>query len=88
MKKIKKCCKSYNGMLDITNSCIFCKTFIKKQTRNSKLLEDFNEYCVENSELRFWQALVNWAGFNISKVEENKGKINYTDVFYFEEKNK
>lgn len=30
VKKGKKCCKNYNGMLDITNSCIFCKTYIPK----------------------------------------------------------
>lgn len=25
----KKCCKLYNRTLDITHSCIFCKTYIK-----------------------------------------------------------
>lgn len=28
--KETKCCKNYNGTLDITNSCIFCKTYLPK----------------------------------------------------------
>jgi len=34
-----KCCESYNGMKDITNSCIFCKTYISRNT--DKRLEEF-----------------------------------------------
>jgi hypothetical protein len=30
MKK-EKCCESYNGTLDITNSCIFCKSYIPNE---------------------------------------------------------
>ena len=26
----QQCCDRYNGTLDITNSCIFCKTYIKR----------------------------------------------------------
>ena len=30
----KKCCEHCNGMKDITNSCIFCKTYIPRNTEN------------------------------------------------------
>jgi len=26
-KEMKKCCENYNGTLDVTNSCIFCKEY-------------------------------------------------------------
>ena len=37
----KKCCEHYNGKKDITNSCIFCKTYIPRNTE--KRLEEFGE---------------------------------------------
>jgi len=40
----KQCCESYNGMKDITNSCIFCKTYIPTYTE--KRLEEFDEKMV------------------------------------------
>ena len=30
----KQCCESYNGVKDTTNSCIFCKTYIPRNTEN------------------------------------------------------
>lgn len=32
------------------------------ETRNSKLLRSFTNYCVTHPDLRFWQALLNWSG--------------------------
>ena len=36
----KKCCEHYNGTKDITNSCIFCKTYIPRNT--DKRLKEFD----------------------------------------------
>ena len=33
-------------------------------SRNKLVREDFVRYCVEHPELRFWQALRDWAGYN------------------------
>lgn len=30
--------------------------------KNAETLADFTQYCQENPELRFWQALRNWSG--------------------------
>lgn len=51
-------------------------------SKNQKQLSSFVEYCLEHPELRFWQALINWAGFNISRVDVNKNKVEYKDLFY------
>lgn len=32
-KMKKKCCKDYKGDVDITNSCIFCKTYLGEKTK-------------------------------------------------------
>jgi len=32
-----KCCEHYNGTKDITNSCIFCKTYIPRNTEKIEL---------------------------------------------------
>ena len=34
------------------------------ETRNSKQLKSFVEYCENNPEQRFWQALRNWSGYS------------------------
>lgn len=47
---------------------------------NQELLESFVEYCLENPELRFWQALVNWSGKE-SVYEYTKNK-ELKDLFY------
>lgn len=36
-----RCCENYNGTLDITNSCIFCKTFIGNT--NNRIREEFEK---------------------------------------------
>lgn len=51
-------------------------------SKNEKLLKSFTNYCKANPKLRFWQALINWAGFDISKVTISDGKITYKDLFY------
>ena len=34
------------------------------ENKNKAVLEDFVRYCAKNPELRFWQALRNWSGYN------------------------
>lgn len=41
-----------------------------KPTRNSELLASFVEYCTLHPDLRFWQALRNWAGINFVLASE------------------
>ena len=36
----KKCCEHYNGKKDMTNSCIFCKTYIPRNTDKILSIED------------------------------------------------
>lgn len=65
-----------------------------KYTRNSELLESFSKYCIQNPELRFWQALVSWAGVNfilfsdapVCELISPQGKI-VLDTFHMEKKN-
>ncbi len=63
--------------------------------RSEKLLSDFLKYCVDNPELRFWQALRNWSGANfiylsnmeLSQIGEVPKGLKIEDTFYFEHKN-
>lgn len=66
------------------------------ENRNEKLLKDFSEYCEQNPEQRFWQALRNWSGGGfILKSDEPtfnfpgdwKGIDLPKDTFYWEGKN-
>ncbi len=41
-----------------------------KETRNSTVLASFVAYCKANPELRFWQALRNWVGYNFIWVSD------------------
>jgi hypothetical protein len=50
--------------------------------KSSKELLSLQKYLIKNPEQRFWQGLVNWAGFNIYKGETNKNKTSYEDLFY------
>lgn len=72
---------------------------MKKPNRNSKILEDFVNYCFTHGNERFWQALRNWSGFAFVGVVPTekinfkaltmKGKFhNAIDTFYFEAKDK
>lgn len=51
------------------------------------LLDDFTEYCRDNPDLRFWQALRNWSGQNFimsSRTREGEG---LKDTFYWQARN-
>ena len=50
--------------------------------KSSKELLSLQKYLIKNPEQRFWQGLVNWAGFNIYKGVTNKNKTSYEDLFY------
>jgi hypothetical protein len=50
--------------------------------KSSKELLSLQKYLIKHPELRFWQGLINWAGFNIYKGVINKNKTSYEDLFY------
>lgn len=52
------------------------------ETRNSKLLKEFIEYCETHPEERFWQAIRNWSGAD--KILYEKGDS--VDTFYWNDK--
>jgi hypothetical protein len=54
------------------------------KSKNTKLLKDFTKYCEKYPEMRFFQALVNWCGYDLyaKKSYDNK-KIDMEDVFYW-----
>jgi hypothetical protein len=58
--------------------------------KNAKLLKSFTTYCEFHSELRFWQALRNWSGYNfIYGSNDWKYSLDPThleDTYYIEEK--
>lgn len=67
-------------MIDLTNM----------QSKNIAIREEFNKYCDEHPEMRFWQALRAWAetGF-ILLAEGNAHDGSYTDTqdtYYFKGK--
>jgi hypothetical protein len=58
-------------------------------TRNSRVLRDFTQYCLEHPEERFWQALRNWSGYQavLTGIPDNTKGFGYQidrDTFYFE----
>jgi hypothetical protein len=71
---------------------IVVSTVRTHETRNSKLLDSFHEYCEMNPEQRFWQALRNWSGEQKILVERHYTSqgmpSGYTkDTFHWEGKN-
>lgn len=59
------------------------------KSKNKKLRKEFIQYCKDNPEQRFWQALRNWSGYPfilVSKVMPTDK--NYMDTFYWEDKTK
>jgi hypothetical protein len=56
------------------------------KSKNKITLDSFVTYCKQNPNLRFWQALVNWSGFNFIIVR-NQSFEEGTDTFYFEGRN-
>ena len=64
------------------------------ENRNSVVLRSFVRYCEEHPELRFWQALRNWSGYNFVLVTNEcpvfKDQIDtdtLNDTFYWEGRN-
>lgn len=65
-------------------------------TRNSKLLNEFVEYCMKHPDGRFWQALRNWSEqsfvFVGAPVIDKQGDIVWpvglADTFHWEGKKK
>lgn len=51
--------------------------------RNQELLQDFTNYCEEHPEMRFWQALCNWANV-IAVLHRVKIAQDPVDTYYFE----
>jgi hypothetical protein len=57
--------------------------FYVPESKNAVLLESFSRYCKDNPELRFWQALRNWSGFNFICVSQDAPDEPYKDTFYW-----
>ena len=61
------------------------------KNRNAKVLASFVAYCKANPNLRFWQALRNWSGFNFVYVSDEATdygyRINAMNTFYWEGRN-
>ena len=61
------------------------------ETRNSKLLKEFTEYCERNPEQRFWQALRNYAEvpyIMVGNIVDTEDPISCLfDTFYWNGKN-
>ena len=56
-------------------------------SKNSELLQSFRKFCVENPELRFWQALRHWCGADFiywAKLDRKTGEDRQYDTFYWE----
>jgi hypothetical protein len=59
-------------------------------SRNSDLLDDFTEYCRDNPNERFWQALRNWSGQAFIMAVRTGGdydRANPKDTFYWDARN-
>jgi thermostable 8-oxoguanine DNA glycosylase len=62
-----------------------------KKSKNKELVESFADYCNKNPNLRFWQALRNWAKVKFIYISNKNYNVIYPeikDTFYFEGKNK
>ncbi len=55
--------------------------------RSREVLEDFENYCFENPEGRFWQNLRNWSEFTFIFGSKDSEGGDLKDTFYFEGKN-
>jgi hypothetical protein len=58
-------------------------------TKNSEMLRDFIDYCVDHPEERFWQALRNWSGWHLVMVSNDSDATDnhaIEDTFYWEGK--
>lgn len=51
--------------------------------KSKEKLKSFTEYCKKNPDLRFWQALRNWSGYNfIYGSKKSVLDTNLIDTFY------
>lgn len=61
---------------------IFTRSMKLYQKSNNKTqLNSFTEFCRRHPELRFWQALAAWSGYDYIYVS-NSGKKDLKDTFY------
>jgi hypothetical protein len=58
------------------------------KSKNAKVLADFTDYCIRNPEMRFWQALRNWARVANFLVFCKEYDQNNIDTFNWEGKDK
>jgi hypothetical protein len=58
------------------------------KSKNDKLIQEFTKYCKMNPEMRFWQALRNWAEVNRVIIEKKDKEGELVDTFYFEGRRK
>lgn len=74
---------------------------LMKKSKNWKMLGSFMNYCLDNPDMRFWQALRNWAqmhitlrgGINFVMLGNSDafghmcdGRCPFVDTFYFTDK--
>ena len=60
-------------------------SIMNKETRNSKTLKSFVEYCESHTNERFFQALRNWIGWPFVYLSDHLINEKGTeDTFYFE----
>jgi hypothetical protein len=58
-------------------------------SKNLSTLTSFTDYCYDHPELRFWQALRNWAGVDYVLVSDKCPVFkDQQDTFYWTEKTK
>jgi hypothetical protein len=60
------------------------------ESKNVRLLLEFQRYCLQHPEERFWQALLNWSGvYKISAddVTDEGIRMFNVDTFYWEGRN-
>ena len=50
--------------------------------RDSEIKENFIQYMDDHPELRFWQAVRNWSGYEMQP--DGEIKLNVEDTFYWE----
>lgn len=50
------------------------------ESKNRALLRSFTSYCIDNPELRFWQALRNWSGHHF--ILAAKGDFNQAVIWH------
>jgi len=74
--KTNKCCELYNGTVDITNSCIFCKTYIN--VRDDDMFLGFAN--LDLKQIRRWAENIagQWNGDNPGSQEERSHQA--TDI--------